>query len=552
MKHLKRILIITVALFVASCDLNKLDNPSLLPASSADPALLLNGVQINFADFFYNLSDGGMQVSRQIHMYGPIYNNWFTPSYYNYLWQSAYANILVNTASISQLASAKGWYQHSAMAKTFQALTALAITDFFGDVPYLKALDPNNFNPAADKSQDVYAAALALLDDAVADFGKGGPAPNDLYYGGNKDNWLALINTLKLKVALNKRWVDAAGAKSTINALLSSNLIDAADGSEDFVYQYSTNLANPDSRHPYFTGNYLAGAGTYHSNWLMWNMRYGKKSGGTDIIDPRIRYYYYRQTNYIDTNDPNLTNVLPCNTSSRPARYATNSNWPFCIIKNTQGGNEGYWGRDYGDASGVGPDTKSRTNWGVYPIGGRYDDNSFSPTSASDGLKGAGIAPIMLASYVDFMKAEAALTLGTTGDAGALLHSAVSKSITKVMSFGESATGGSSTVPSSTDVQNYLTAVDALYTAASSTDSKLEVISKEYWIAAFGNGLETYNMYRRTGGKPSDMQIALRDPGQFPNTMPYPLNYSTQNNTFVAKDFSTKVFWDAAPNSKVN
>jgi len=287
----------------------------------------------------------------------------------------------------------------------------------------------------------------------------------------------------------------------------------------------------------------------------MWNMRYGKKKGVNYVIDPRIRYYYYRMQDHIDTSDPALTNVLACNTSLRPSRYLANSSWPFCIIKDSIGVNEGYWGRDYGDASGVGPDTKSRTNWGVYPIGGKYDSGRFvtsgAPVTATDGLLGAGIAPMMLASYVDFMKAEAALTLGTTGVASTLLISAIDKSIKKVMSFGSSVASGP-TVPANSDVLAYEAAVTALYTKAATPDARMEVIAKEYWIAGFGNGIEIYNMYRRTGGKPSDMQIALRDPGQFPNTMPYPLVYSAQNNTAPAKDFSAKVFWDADPNSKVN
>jgi hypothetical protein len=254
---------------------------------------------------------------------------------------------------------------------------------------------------------------------------------------------------------------------------------------------------------------------------------------------------------HIDTSDPALTNVLACNTSLRPSRYLANPSWPFCIIKDSVGVNEGYWGRDYGDASGVGPDTKSRTNWGVYPIGGKYDDNSAAPVKATDGLLGAGIAPMMLATFVEFMKAEAALTLGTTGTASTLLISAVDKSISKVMNFGAPVASGP-TVPTNTDIQNYETAVAALYTKAATTDAKMEVIAKEYWIAGFGNGIEIYNMYRRTGGKPSDMQVALRDPGPFPNTMPYPLVYSAQNNTAPSKDFSAKVFWDADPNSTVN
>ena len=514
--------------------------------------MLLNGVQINFANFFYNVSDAGMQVTRLIHMYGPIYNNWFIPSYYNGVWQSAYTDILVNTNSVISLAPAKGWYNHSGIAKTLQAYAALTMADFFGDVPYSKASDPNTFNPPADKDSDIYASALTLLDDAIVDFGKGGPIPPDLYYGGDMTKWVTLVNTLKLKWALNKRLVDGTGSTSTINALLvANNLIDAADGSEDFVFQYSTNLANPDSRHPYFQGNYLAGAGTYHSNWLMWNMRYGKKNGVNYVIDPRIRYYFYRMSGPIDTTDPSLTNVLPCNTQLKPTRYLANPNWPFCFPKDSTGANTGYWGRDYGDASGIGPDTKSRTDWGVYPVGGKYDDDSHVPVGSSDGLQGAGIAPIMLASYVDFMKAEAALYLGTAGSPQTLLLSGIDKSISRVMNFGASVAVGP-TVPAASDVQDYKNAVTALYAAASTNDGKMEVIAKEYWIAGFGNGIEIYNMYRRTGGKPSDMQVSLRDPGQYPNTMPYPLVYTAQNNTAPVKDFAHKIFWDTDANSKVN
>jgi hypothetical protein len=485
-------------------------------------------------------------------MYGPVYNNWFIPSYFNNTWQVAFENIIVNTKSIIALAPDKGWYIHSGMAKIFQAYTALTMTDFFGDVPYSKASSPSDFNPGADKDADIYNSILALIDDAISDLNKEAPIPSDLYYNGDLKKWITLANTLKLKISLNKRLVDASGSTATINTLIAANdLIDAADGSEDFVFRYSTNIANPDSRHPYFQGNYLAGAGTYQTNWLMWNMRYGKRNGVDYVIDPRIRYYFYRQSGPIDTSDPTLTNLLPCITQSKPSRYLANPNWPFCIPKDSTGGNTGYWGRDFGDASGVGPDTKARTNWGVYPIGGKFDDDSFQPVAFSDGLQGAGIAPIMLASFVDFMKAEAALYLGTTGDPQALLISAVDKSIKKVMDFG-ARTAAAAKVPTATDIQNYENKVMALYTAAAGIDSKMEVIAKEYWIAGFGNGVEIYNLYRRAGGKPSDMQIALRDPGQFPNTMPYPLVYTAQNNTSPIKDFAHKVFWDVAANSKVN
>lgn len=553
MKKIKKTVVLFVAItLITSCDLNRLDNPSALSAAKADLTLLLNGVQVNFANFFYNVSDAGMQVTRLTHMYGPVYNNWFIPSYFNATWQSAYADVIVNTKSIIAQAPDKGWYIHSGMAKIFQAYTVLTMADFFGDIPYSNASSPTDFNPAADKDSDIYDSVLALIEGAISDFDKEGPIPPDLYYNGDTKKWITLANTLKLKISLNKRLVDASGSTALINALIAANdLIDATDGSEDFVFHYSTNIANPDSRHPYFQGNYLAGAGTYQTNWLMWNMRYGKRNGVEYIVDPRIRYYFYRMSGSIDISDPSLTNVLPCITQSKPSRYLANPYWPFCIPKDSTGANVGYWGRDYGDASGIGPDTKSRTNWGVYPIGGKFDDDSFKPVAFSDGLQGAGIAPIMLASFVDFMKAESALYLGTTGDPQTLLISAVDKSIKKVLDFG-ARVANPAKVPTSTEIQDYENKVSALYALASDAENKMEVIAKEYWIAGLGNGVEIYNLYRRTGGKPSDMQIALRDPGQYPNTMPYPLVYTAQNSTAPTKDFAHRVFWDVAANSKVN
>jgi len=547
MKQIKRIFIALVAVvLISSCDLNKLDNPNLLAANQADPGLMLNGVQINFADFFVGLSDAGMQVTRLIHFYGPIYNNWFIPSYFNNQWSAAYNGVLVNTNAVITQAGAKKWYYHTAIAKVIQAYVAMTMTDYFGDIPYSHALNPNDFNPSADKGADVYAAALAMLDDAAADLDKATsatPIPSDLYYGNNWDNWRALINTLKFKAAVN------TGSVSVINSLLGANLIDAADGSEDFQFRYSSNISNPDSRNPYFSGwdgivssNYVTGAGNFHTNWLMSQMRYGKTNAdGSYAIDPRIRYYFYRQSGYIDVSDPNLINLLSCIKFQKPARY-TKPEWGFCFVKDPKtGGNEGYWGRDYGDASGVNPDTKERTNWGVYPIGGKFDDDSFVPNTPNDGLKGAGIAPIMLASYVDFMKAEAAQRLGTAGNPQALLISAVDKSINKVMSFGAST--ATSHIPTEIDINNYEAAVKINYANAGTSGAQMDVIAKEYWIAGFGNGIEIYNMYRRTNGRPSDMQPALRDPGQFPNTFPYPLVYTAQNSQAESKDFSAPVFW---------
>ena len=80
-------------------------------------------------------------------------------------------------------------------------------------------------------------------------------------------------------------------------------------------------------------------------------------------------------------------------------------------------------------------------------------------------------------------------------------------------------------IPSDSIITDYVTAVLDRYDAAS---DKLDVVMKEYYIASFGNGIEAYNLYRRTG-KPNNM-APLIDPGaaataSFPRTMPYPNSF---------------------------
>ncbi len=46
---------------------------------------------------------------------------------------------------------------------------------------------------------------------------------------------------------------------------------------------------------------------------------------------------------------------------------------------------------------------------------------------------------------------------------------------------------------------------------AANADGKLNIIEKEYFKALFGNSVEAYNTFRRTG-KPDDGQPLVREP----------------------------------------
>jgi hypothetical protein len=159
-------------------------------------------------------------------------------------------------------------------------------------------------------------------------------------------------------------------------------------------------------------------------------------------------------------------------------------------------------------------------------------------------------------SFTDFMLAEAVLTLGTTGDARALLKTGVEKSMEDVRTFAMSSTEASKilafetaqTYVWGTEATRYVNKVLADYDAAATNDAKLNIIATEYWLAAHGNGIEMYNLYRRTG-MPNNQQPGLTPtPGGFVRSYYYPLAFIGRNSNVKQKENATKpVFWDTNP-----
>lgn len=543
-----------------STELQILDSPNALTPTQADADLYLNSIEVGLGIFFdgdargfttIGLSEEGAEVARMLHMFGPTYTNAYPPSDFDRAWTQAYAEVLADVRALEPIAEEQQLYTHIAISKTIEAYIVMTLVDYFGEIPYSEALfGAENTNPSLDDGASVYAAVEALLDEAIVQFNRDelNGAPSDQFYGGDETQWIKLVNTLKLKLYLQTRLVDSSvGGK--INALLShGNLI--LTEADDFAFQYSNTNANPDSRHPLFTRNFNvpADVSDYMSNSYM--VRIKDEYLGRD---PRTRYYFYRQSlNF--TDDPN---EAECITQPRPLSYSPSD--VFCNI------GDGYWGRDHGDNDGIPPDGGLRSTWGVYPVGGLFDDSRGEAISGRFiGLQGAGISPIMLSSFTNFMLAEGALTAGVNGDARAYLEAGMRASITKVIGFGErldylddeviaddpdtededeSQTVRDLYVPTTANVDSYVNTVLAAYDNASGED-RVEIVVNEYMKALWGNGVEAYNTYRRTGF-PSDMQPTyLENPGEFINSFLYPNELVNQNSNASQKpDQTVRVFW---------
>ncbi len=558
MKKIKIFLQLAIAcfLFLAGCKKldSRLTNPNLPAPATADVDLYLNFVQISFSSFYANngaisnqpgLSENGEEMTRMEYMASRTYKDLYTPGSFDGAWRDAYQNVFKNANALIPIAQKSNRYIHTGMAKVMKAYTAATLVDFFGDVPYKEAnLGIDNTNPAADPGRQVYDSVFALLDDAIADFNKVTaltPLPgNNLFYSGSATaqaaSWRRAAKTIKLKLLNQVRLVDNT-VKTKIDALLTDGELISTDA-QALVYRYSSKALNPNSRHPkysiYYTDN---GATDYISNYFMYVV-YEEKGIG---LDPRWRYYFYRQIGNV-TVLPATT--LECINSIAPPHYPAGT--PFCYANIA-----GFYGRDHGNDRGIPPDALQRTVWGIYPVGGKFDNDERAKISGSnDGAQGQGIIPFWQPAFTDFVKAETALTLGTAGNARALLEAGVRKSIATVIAF--PATIGTAIpaarIPTEAAKQAYVDKVLQLYDAAADNNAKLNVIMKEYYIALWGNGIESYNNYRRTG-MPRNMQPNLNPtPGPFMRSMFYPATFADRNKNVTQKTVTNvKVFWDNNP-----
>ncbi len=546
-------------LLLGACETIELDitdNPNQLSLDQSSADLLLNSIQIDFATFVELMGQNGGDLVRIGYMSGRNYQNVanYSPANLNLEWNIAYQGdngenlptglevngILADIRALAPEAEASELFRHTAIAQFIEAYTIVTLVDFFGDVPYTEAIQATAetpiLNPNVDSGASIYDAALGLLTSAIANFEADvvTEPQNDFYYGGDWDNWVKACNTLRMKIYLQRRLVDASAVGNFNDIVAGGDFID--ETSEDLEFQWGTNSILPDARHPRYADNYTpSGGADYLPNWLMNLM------DTTD--DPRIRYYFFRQVNAVPGAEiPPNEETLACGLEPTPQHYL-DGGFTFCVLPN------GYWGRDHGQNAGIPPDGFTRAIYGVYPSGGLFDDSRFEGLAVGDGGGGAGVTPILLASWVDFMRAEVAM-LGDASAGEPFIVAGLAKSVAKVQSFGSlDASADASFAPTAGAVTNHSNDIVAAFQAADD-NGKFDILAEQYLISLFGNGIDGYNFYRRTGF-PTTFQPNLEpDPGGYIRSLNYPADFANNNSSVDPKpNQSVQVFWDNNPAS---
>lgn len=568
MNLFNKLLLAVTVLFMSACaDMDELlINPNGVDPSQADATSLYNSIQLEFNDIQndpYFFAAGLVRMDAETG--GFTYEQTHQPTEFDGMWVDVYADFFPDTRAFLDIVEPLGLDGAAGSVKVMQAYVYFQMVDLFNDVPQAEAglgsaEDGGIINPTRNDGADVYAFANNLLDEAIEqlDSASNFGIAFDNFYGGSVASWTTLAKTLKLRAAVNTRLV---GGASDIQSLVDEGgIIDA--NNENWEWTYGTNRNNPNNRHPFYNASYEELDGPYQSTWYMWLLAESK-----GFMDPRARYYFYRQERSIFPDvvedDPNAFDCiftdLP-NPDAIPPQYeAISDDMPYCLGSYDLG----YYGRDHLNGSGIPPDGQYRTLFGLYPAGGAYDDgitNDEVNQNGTSGQLGEGIEPIWQASFTHFILAEAALTTDFDGDARQLLEDGIRLSMERVTAFEELLDGGDviATVPTEVTVedtyvadstiQEYIDFVMDEYDSAENADNRLAIVAREYMIALFGNGLEAYNLYRRTC-LPGNLQPGI-DPnyGEFIRSALYPAIYINRNlNADQKPSLQEPVFWDTNP-----
>jgi len=557
MKKIYSIVLLGFGLFFFSCsdvlELDDLlDNPNSPTPETADLESLYNSVQLGFGGVLSGPQFFTMQLSRQRAMTaGSIYETAFSPNSFDGIWGNFYSGFLPDAKAVIDIATPTQQFAHTGTTKVMMAYALMTMVDLFGAVPFSDAGNGiDNLSPTNQDGPTLYAEADRLLDEAISELTSNTAASpaTDVMYGGNMTRWITAANTLKLRAAVYTRNTAA------FNAIISGgDFISSA--SDDFQFQYGNNRNNPNARHPLYNNSYEVDDGHYLSNWFMWAVALDKAAP-----DPRARAFFYRQAAAVPLDNLNIFDcifsVLP-DPASTPQHYLDCSEtMPYCVGSI----DDGYYGRDHGNGNGIPPDGTFRTHYGVYPVGGKFDNGSFADTknSGTDGALGAGIHPILPSFFVDFYQAEMAAISGDEAGARTFLEAAVQGSIDKAVGFIQNdpeslsevvamdlTTGeeilGEAFIPTADQATAFIAEVLDRYDAAS---DKLDIIAHEFLIATWGNGLEGYNLIRRTA-RPNGMQPTIQDiSGPYIRSALYPSVNVNLNQSATQKNFSDQVFWD--------
>ena len=235
MKNLiiKSILIFGI-LFASSCesiveDINS--NPNDILTSDVEDKLFLTGALLaNVQLQLGHLNRISQMYSGQLIGFSSLYSNIYgfnlSTAEANSEWNALYVGVMTNMRNVSANSTNPLLVGIAQIVEAYAAGTAASL---WGDIPYTEAANPEISDPIFDDQVSVYNAAINLLDQGISTLQGASSAnlPEDIYFEGDKNKWIAAAYTLKARFYLHKK--DYAAAASA-----AANGISSPDGDMRF------------------------------------------------------------------------------------------------------------------------------------------------------------------------------------------------------------------------------------------------------------------------------------------------------------------------------
>jgi hypothetical protein len=213
MKKITYKIILSLSLiFAVSCEeMNEgiNDNPNDIIVNDVNETLFLTGAQLaNVQLNCGHLNRIGGMYSGQLIGYSSLYSNIYgfslSTAESNSEWNYIYVNIMSNTRHIANNSTNPLLI---GIAKIIEGHAFGTGASLFGDIPFSEAGNIEISDPVFDSQIDVYAGAIALLDEGISTLNtaSAGSISEDIYFGGDKAKWIAAAYTLKARFYLHQK-----------------------------------------------------------------------------------------------------------------------------------------------------------------------------------------------------------------------------------------------------------------------------------------------------------------------------------------------------------
>ncbi|MBK8501401.1 MAG: SusD/RagB family nutrient-binding outer membrane lipoprotein [Saprospiraceae bacterium] len=525
MKNLFYISLLSAILFVPACtdnfdELNT--NPKSLTVDKLDQGTFgLAAAPAFYFPVHVGVNDrGSFQLAHSL--FADIYANYMATTAPNFdsdkftlvgrwlngVYVDFYADAAPQIKYVVDFSADNGFAVENAIFKVWKVFAYHRTTDYWGPIPYSQFGNGEKVVPF-DSQEDIYRDFFKTLDEAIAvlksNAGKtsflGG---NDVVFGGNIDKWTKFANSLKLRLAMRVRYVDAGLAKTNAESAVASGIIEL--NTDNGFVKTSNNWRN---------------SYTTITQWSEYRMSGDMESILKGYLDPRMAMYFAPAKQPDPSDDP------------------PGISFPYEGMRN---------GQSKEAKQGSGFNEKASDQSAPYTLA-----ESAGPPW-----------PLIKASEVYFLRAEGALIGWNMGGSSAkeFYDQGIQSSMEEYGFDGTDLAGNdyvsSTNVPGNMDASTPpVSTVPIAYDGGGSTERQLEQIITQKWIALYPNSWECWSERRRTGYPTLYPRLFTDDPAipvtSIPRRVPYTSTEYDNNADGLATGLAklggpdngvTKLWWD--------